>query len=375
MFAHYFKHFDNDIFVTFLFFACIFLALAAVWDIYFVKMILYYTRLYRESIKEAKTDILDNSLELALHYKAEIVKYAFLLAINVIESIGLITYHLTALIPISAPIDKIINNCTTARDIYNFHNYRLIPDPITTVTTAVGELSLLFSLSLVICLMKYLDVTYHDIHGKSFQYIRKFLLVTFLVGIFLIITGSIPQLFILQKLSELSINLVLFCIWVKQTRTFYKTLKWRSVEYRIRGVSCQIVTRSAKSCYHFAVFMSMVGMGFLSVVSSIIVQKCFFLIAIALRYGPCLFHRVYGTSHYEPLLTTKQQIEAFNISREFVLGIATTLLVVAYLSFGLQYLTVTFVFFGGKLWKSLKYRFGRVRTRFTPSLMDPLLLT
>ena len=74
MFAHYFKHFDNDIFVTFLFFACIFLALAAVWDIYFVKMILYYTRLYRESIKEAKTDILDNSLELALHYKAEIVK-------------------------------------------------------------------------------------------------------------------------------------------------------------------------------------------------------------------------------------------------------------------------------------------------------------
>ena len=222
--------------------------------------------------------------------------------------------------------------------------------------------------------MKYLDVIYHDIHDQPDKYVRRFLLVSCLVGFYLIIIGSIPQLFLIHELSEPVIMTIYLYIWVKQTRTFYKTLRWRCVEYKIRGVSSQIVRRSVKSCRHFAVFMSMMGIGLLSFILHDTISKIFFLIMIFLHYGPCLFHYLYGTPLYEPLLTTNQQIKDLDISSKIVLGIGTALVIVAHLSFGLQYLLVTVAFFGTKLWKILKYRFGKVRTRFTPSLTDPLLI-
>ena len=155
--------------------------------------------------------------------------------------------------------------------------------------------------------MKYLGVTYHDINGKAFRYIPRFLLPTCLVGIFLIITGSIPRLFIFQKLSEPIINLVYFCVWGRQTRIFYKTLKLRYLENKIRGMNCQTVKKSDHNCHHFAfaVVMSMIGVGFLSIISCIVVGGCFFFIMTAFRYDPCLFHNLYGTPYYAPLLTTK----------------------------------------------------------------------
>ena len=206
-------------------------------------------------------------------------------------------------------------------------------------------------------------------------YIRCFLLVSSLVGIHWIITGSIPQLFILQELFAPVIIIIYFCIWVKQTRIFYKTLRWRCVEYKIRGVNSQIIKRSIKSYHHFAVFMSMMGIGLLSLISYTITDNVFFTITIAIHYGPCLFHHLYGTPISKPLLTANKQINALNLSIEIVLRIETALLLVVYLSIGLQYILVSIGFFGAKLWKSLKYRFGKVRTRFTPSLTDPLLIT
>ena len=374
MLNHYFQHFGNDIYLLMVPYICLLLILTLLWDVYFVKMIMYYVRLYCECRKDANTDIFGNASELALHYKAEIVKHAFMLAINVMEFIAVLTFELGHWISSMPSNYENIDNCTTAV-IYNFDDFRVITIPTAAVATSVGEAGFLLSLALVICLMKYLDVIYHDIHGNPFEYVRRFLLVSCLVGIFLIITGSIPQLFIPHEIFEPVINLIYFCIWIRQTRTFYKTLRWRCVEYKIRGVSRQIVRRLVKSCRHFAVIMSMMGIGLLSLILFIIINRGFFLIMIAIHYGPCLFHHLYGTPLYEPLLKTNQQIKDMNPCGKIVLGIATVLILIAYLSIRLQYLFATILFFGTKLWEILKYRFGKVRIRFTPSLTDPLLMT
>ena len=374
MLNYFSQHIGIDIYLLMVPYAFILLVLTLLWDVYFVKMIMYYVRLYRECMKEANTDILGNASELALHYKAEIVKYTFMLVINIVEPIVVLALEL-GFWKSSLPSDyKKIDNCTEG-NIYNFDDFRLITDPIAAAATSFGVVALLFSLALVICLMKYLDVIYHDLYGEPFKYVRRFLLVSCLVGFSLIIIGSIPQLYLLHELSEPIINIIYFYIWVKQTRTFYKTLRWRCIEYKIRGRSRQIVMRSVKNCQHFTVIMSILGIGLLSLILHLTISKLFFLIMILLHYGPCIFHYLYGTPLYESLLTTNQQIKDLNISSGIVLGIGTALVIVAHLSIGLPYLFATIAFFGTKLWKILKYRFGKVRTRFTPSLTDPLLIT
>ena len=209
MLNHYFQNISNDIYLLIVPYICLLFILSLVWDVYFVKMIVYYVRLYRECMKEANTDIFGNASELALHYKTEIVKYAFMLAINAFEFIAVLTFELGYWIS-SKPSNYQINyNCTTG-NIYNLDVFRVISDPIAAVATSFGEAAFLISLALVICLMKYLDVIYHDIHGKPFKDVHRFLLVSSLVGISLIITRSIPQLFILQALLESVIVLIYF---------------------------------------------------------------------------------------------------------------------------------------------------------------------
>ena len=339
-----------------------------------MKMIVYYVRLYRKCMKEANTDILGNASELALHYKTEIVKYAFMLAINAIEFIAVLTLESGFGFSLITNYEK-FDNCTET-NIDNLYDFRVTANPFAAVPNSFGEAGFLFSLALVTCLMKYLDVIYHDIHGNPFMYVRRFLLVSCFVGMFLIITGSMSHLFILQEIFEPVITMIYFYIWVKQTRTFYKTLRWRCAEYKIRGMSHQIVRRSISNCRHFTVIMSMIGIGTLCLILFIIIDKGFFIITIAIHYGPCLFHHLYGTPLYKPILASNQRIQALlNLSIEIVSWTGTVLLLVAHLSVGLPYLFASIGFFGAKLWKSLKYRFGKVRTRFTPSLTDPLLIT
>ena len=365
--------YNIDKYIEYLFFPflCLMIGLSVLWDIYFVKRILYFVRLYRESMEESKTDIFGNSSEAALHYKVEIVKYFFLIMIGLMEICTFGMYESIFLV-ISLDHNQ-INNCTIGT-IYSI-DLLVIANPIAAVFLSLGNTATIFSGALVICLMRYLDVKYHDVNAKTFPFIRCMFVVTSLLGVALIVAGSVPQLFILQKMLYLVTFSVYFYLWVKQSRTFYKTLKWRSVEFKVRGRSSQMVRRSIKSCYHFAFIMTLMGIGFLSMLLNLFLHISFFIIATAVYYGPCLFHHLYGTPYYEPLLTSNQQIEYLHISSEIVAWFSAILVVITYIVIGSPYIFLTIAFFGGKLWKALKYRFGRVRTRFTPSLTDPLLIT
>ena len=221
--------------------------------------------------------------------------------------------------------------------------------------------------------MKYLDVRYHDIYGKTARYIRVFLLVTVMLGIFLIIAGSVPQLMMIEKVVEPILQLIYFSIWIKHTRTFYKTLKWRTIEFRVRGESNRVVKRSLISSYQFAIIMSCMLIGFAFFILAEFLTQYFLLIATILYYGPCIFNYLYATPDYQTLLVTQQQIEALCTTNTVIGYLLTFLIILASAIIGSQYILATCLFFGKIIVRKLKYRFGYITTRFRPSLTDPLL--
>ena len=222
--------------------------------------------------------------------------------------------------------------------------------------------------------MKYLDAAYHNINNQSLKSTKIILLISCVIGVLLIITGSIHQSFILERLTFPIIILVYLFFWIKQIRTFYKTLKWQSVEFKVRGRSSQIVKRAVKSSHHFAVIMCLMGFGALCLTLAELVKDYFFIFTI-FSYCPNLVKQLYGIPNYQPLLTMTSQINAFTVFSEITAKISTILALIAFLVIMSQYVLATFVFFSGMFLKRLKYRFGRVRTRFTPSLTDPLLIS
>ena len=342
----------------------------ALWNVYLAKRIIHFVTLYRKSVEDAKTDLFDNCAELALHYKVEIVKYAFMLVINTTEIGGWLIYASGIGLANLSPTNTTINNYIIKIETTDLH---VIGTP-EVVLISVGQVGFLLSVALVTCLMKYLDAAYHNINNQSLKSTKIILLISCVIGALRIITGSIRQLFILEKLIYPIITLIYFSFWVKETRIFYKTLKWQSVEFKVRGRSSQIVKRAVKSSHHFAVIMCLVGITVLCLTLAEIVGDYFFMFTL-FTYCPKLLNQLYGIPNYEPLFTTRPQLNALALSSEIKTGIQTNLSLIAFLTITIQYVVVTFVFFGGMLVKKLKYRFGRVRTRFTPNLTDPLLIS
>ena len=99
-----------------------------------------------------------------------------------------------------------------------------------------------------------------------------------------------------------------------------------------------------------------------------LITQYFFIIAAVIYDGPCLFNYLYGTAFYKPLLTAQKQIDALKLTNEILKYITTFLVLTASALLGVEYTVATFVYFGRILWKKLKTRFCKVRTRFTPRL-------
>ena len=364
--------------MPFLFFVII---ISIIWDIFFLKMIRHLVLLHRECMEKANTDPFGNFLEAAHHHKVEIHKYTFLFVMNVIEVCSIQIYTLGAALAVTRHPNDILNpsrflipNCTS--ELAHFNNIiidAMIEIPSISILISIGQAGLLFSMALGICLMKYLDVKYHDIYGKTARYIRTFLLVSVMLGIFLIIAGSVPQLMMIQKVVEPILQLIYFSIWIKHTRAFYKTLKWRTIEFRVRGESNRVVKRSLISSYQFVIIMSCMLIGFACLILAEFLGQYFTLIATILYYGPCIFNYLYATPDYQTLLVTQQQIEALHTSDTVIRYFSIFLIISASTIIGLQYILATCFFFGQIIVRKLKYRFGYIPTRFRPSLTDSLL--
>ena len=254
MLSHYLSSIDHDAYYGMFLYLGLFVGISVLWDVYFMKRIHYFVKIYLKSLKKVNTNSLVNYSETALHYKVEIFKYLFLMGINIAETSAVVLFGLGLGVSLINPSYDILNNCTTG-DVFNLDLQLIVASPVAGVFISFGQVGLMFSFVLGICLMRYLDVTIHNINANPFHYVNRMLLVSCIIGVLLVIIGSIPHLFPISKLFVPIIQFVYFCIWLKQTRTFYKTLKWRYVEFKVRGMRSQIVSRSVVACNQFACIM------------------------------------------------------------------------------------------------------------------------
>ena len=358
------------------------LLLSLFWDFHLVKEIGRCFKSYRGNVEKAKSNPLDNYETIAHCYKTEMIKYVFLLLINITEFVSMPIYGLGAALTTIPNIDNYdlssnqvsIHNCTSQLIQAKSFELQLILNPINSIIVSIGQIGFMYSIVFGICLMKFLHKTFHDINSNPFPYIMRLLSATGLVAVLLIISGAIPQLMILHKLLKPTVQIILSCIWFQHTRIFYKTLKWRVVEFKVRGCSKRLLRRSVVSCNQFAVIMTCIGIaGACLPLLAEILEQCFFLGVTALYYGPCLFNHLYGSPYYQPLIATPQQFKAFQLSTEYETYLNSFLLITACLAIASQYVLATVMFLAGIVGHKLGYRFGCVRTSFTPNLTSHLL--
>ena len=359
------------------------LMLSLIWDVYLVKKIMHYIALYRRCVEKGKSDPFDNYAVVALHLKSEIIKYVFLLVSNITEFVSLVIYSLDSVI-IGEPksFEKVLfpnkitsPNCSI-KELIHFHSTGIelmVGNPINSILLSIGEAGLILSITLITCLLKYLHVTYHDINNSPYRFIRLFLVVTFVIGVVLVIMGSVPQLIILYKLLRPVIPLIYLCICMKYIWIFNQTLKWRTVELRIRDGRDWIIRKSVISRYQFLLIMCIVAFSLGFLIISEFLEDYFFLIAVGSYYGPCVFNYLYGTPYYQPLVYTQQQLQLFTLSGNIVGYFNNRFTTLAAFLIGIEYILATVIFFGRILREKLRYRFGKVRTRYTPSLKHHLL--
>ena len=378
---HIFQIFSFLQYLIILIISVVVILLSIVWDIYFIKTIIHLIKSYRECIEKAKSDVLGNFAEAALHKKWEIIKYSFLLIINITEfgfmSIIAFSFGLanspSSSSHIYSPNRITIDNCTSdMKHSRYFYLVLVYENPIDSILVSIGHFGIHLCLCYEICLMKYLSETLHNIHSEVFHYIRRLLIVTSLISVFLIITGSIPQLMIVHFCIEPIVLFIYFGVWVKQARMLNKTLRWRVLEFQARRKSRRLIRRAIISCYQFKILMSCFGIGTLCIILSNLIETCFSLVALILHYGPCFFNYLYGTPYYRPVLTTQLQIDALSLTQEmcYIMGL---FIFMGALFIGMHYIVASALFFGGILRMKLKYRFGKVQTRFTPNLTEHLL--
>ena len=141
------------------------LMLSILWTVYFVKRIIYFIKLYRKCIQKVPSDPFMNFLEAARHYKSDIIKYIFLLLINIAEIGSFTIYSLGSLIAnnfdtykhLYSPNRASMHNCSRGLVHTQIFGLRLMyENPINSILVTTGQVGIMTSLALGICLMKYL---------------------------------------------------------------------------------------------------------------------------------------------------------------------------------------------------------------------------
>ena len=346
----------------------VFVSLTLIWAGYFVNKIANCIKMHKACVREGNPDD-------ARKNRCEMVKYAFLLLISIAECGYIQIYALGIVLPpehLYLSSRHMLPNCSVELMHSHIFDINLIHEnPFKAFLVASGQAGLLFSLAFLTSLLHYLHITLHDISLNPFHFIRRFLSLTSLLSFFLVIAGTVPHLILFAKVVEPLMELAYFLIWCRHSLRFYQTLKWRIREFRVRRP--YLVRGSVENCRQFAVVMGCMGLGTLLFIIVDFVVSYFFLVSVALFYGPCLFNYVYGTPYYQPPLVSDGQIETLLYSYTIKVYVTSALLGVAYFTIVFQFFAASAVYFGLILRERLRMRFGKVNTRFRLSLNHRLL--
>ena len=363
------------------------LGLACFWDLYFWKKIKIFTKKYSKAIQDSLSDPFDNYIRLALRYKREQVKYRFLFVINMVEGTGAFGYAVgTTLVyflwvnnnGVEFPSRFAIENCSIGIDgksgMPDFVINALTEVSVGRILITIGQLGILWSMALGVCLIQYLNDREYNKENKGIN--TEFLNRTGLISVFILITGCIKELRLVEIVLEPIIQIIYFIIWVKHIHLFYRVLRTRVSEYKAQQRRKSVIRLAISNMHQFGVIMCLNVIAYACFILAELIISIFFIVYVGVYYGPCLFSYLYGLPAYVPLLREPEQVKSLVLANATVSIITKILTIFAQTIITTHYSVVSGVLVGNNCWPDIKTRFGfGVRVRFTPSLVNPLIFT
>ena len=171
----------------------VFVSLSIIWTVYFINKIVICIKMQKKCLNERNSDS-----DYARKNKCEMVKYVFLLLINITECGYMPLYGLGGLLPpelLYSSSRPMLPNCANELISSKIFDINLIlENPFKAFLMVLVQVVMLFYLTFLTCLMHYLHIIFHSIPLNPFRFIRRFLLLTSLLSFFLIIVGTVPQL-------------------------------------------------------------------------------------------------------------------------------------------------------------------------------------
>ena len=361
--------------------AIIILICGPLWNVYFIKKARLNYKGYMKYLKLARTDSTNMVVQLAYCCRTEFNKYLLLLSINITECGATVLYciayglgiwlhntHQSFMFPHRAET----HNCSQILLQGSYlQMYWITEIPLSLIILSIGQVGFVFSMVLSICLMKYIHAREYNRSSDYKVWKKRYVMIMALTAMCTIVLGTVPQFVLVQRIINIIVGIIVYFKWVKQARRFHQTLKMLAFDYQINRKRRDVCRRAILLVKKFKIIMSLniVSFGLLILVE--LIEHLKFTVIIGLYYGPCLFHYLYGTPIYTPVITNKYQVRILeNIS----LGIGLfekSLFAIATLMIGSYFVTVSILFFANKITNGFnRHR----RTRFTPDLYNPLLI-
>ena len=350
-----------------------------VWNVYFVKKIILFTKAHSQALEKARYDILGNYKQLADNHKIEVVKYSFLLTINIVEVLGFIAYAISVVASDiitdgrqpSFPDYVQASNCT--KDFVSGSSIQRISTliPIIGFCEAAGQVAILLTLALCICLIKYLRSCYYE-KGGEFKWIFWFMLLTSFICVNILIFSAVPPLMIFHRIIEPFFQVIYFVLFVRHVRLFHHTLKRQTIDLKIINKPKSAIQTSIRLVRQFDVISTLNSIAIACFIFADFLPQYSFVISIALYFGPCFSEYAYGRVFYQPPLVDADQVNKLNMAIIILNWIANIAVAFACICIFSHYFFISITLFGSKVLQDLRMRFG-IRVYRTPIIRQPLL--
>ena len=351
------------------------------WNVYIIEKVRLFVKARSKALEKAKYDIFGNFAQLAENHKIEIIKYSLLFTINIIEGIAIVAFvcvifgsYIMIYLTKSFRFPENFNesNCTR-----HFLHIKDLPSvtaitPLLNFIVAISQVGLLLTMTLCICLIKYLHNSYYNI-GGNFKWNSRILLLASFISAVLLAFSVVPQLLIIQRIIEPLIQTVCFSFLVKHLRIFHRTLKRRTIDLRIICKPSVMIRSSIRLVRQFTIISTLNCFGIACIIITEFLTQYTFVITTTLYFSPCFSEYAYGTVFYEPPLLHRISLGQLKIVVVMINWITNFIICLGSVCILSHYLSISFFVLAPQLCNNIKTKLG-ISLRYSPIITQPLLI-
>ena len=275
----------------------IFLILNVYWALVFIRRIQRYLK-YKKSVTKNLIDEESGELNqhLTYHYQTEIRKNLLLFLINFTEMLGCIFYYIMGMTQdflvdnnlYNMTIQPYLNECSTTIDPSVLDQVIRNPEvfPYLNWLDAIGNSAVLFVPTFGICLMNYLIFRMKEIDYSHKKFLCLFLTSTALLCGIMIITATIPYLFLISTALYIISSFLYFLLFVRFSNRFKRALLQRALQCLTqRGTN----VREMKQYKYFKYSTNIICIGFFFTVVGTSLLQFVCALASGLFFANCYF--------------------------------------------------------------------------------------